>query len=248
MNQLLHSIKLFFKFRNRGGTVRYMFSAVLSFAVLLGAAVITSNDSSYIRLQSSAATIEQGKPFYVDVFAYAHVPVNAVDITINFDQEAVSVTGVDTGQSVLTIWTEEPIIESKKVILRGGTFRKGFVTEHKIATIKLKANKTGNSSVSASDVILLAGDGAGTPVTVTESVDNYVNLYVYDQNSEPGSIGVNVSVSIVTDINRDGKVSLQDISIFMSAWGTKSQIFDFNNDGKMTFKDFSIILSDFFTR
>lgn len=246
MNHLLDSIKSLFRFRNRNGTVRYMFSAVLSLAALLGAAVVTSTDVSYVRLEASATTIEQGKPFYVDVYAYAHVPVNAIDITLRFDKNVVSVTGVDTGQSVLTIWTQEPVVEGNQVILRGGTFRKGFVQEHKIATVNLVARTSGQSSFSATDVILLAGDGEGTPVIVAESIDNYVNLYVYDENADPGSIGVDVAVNIVSDINGDGKVNLQDVSIFMSAWNKKNRIFDFNGDGRMTFRDFSIILSDFF--
>lgn len=225
-----------------------MFSAAFSLAVLLGAAAITATDVSYIRLEATETTIEAGKQFSLDVYAFAHVPVNAVDITLHFDKDSVKVLGVDKGQSVLTIWTEDPIIEEDKVILRGGTFRKGFVNEHRIATINLEAKKTGLSSVSATDVMLLAGDGEGTPVTVAEATDSSVNLYIYDENTDPGSIGVDVEVNIVSDIDGDGKVTLKDVSAFMSAWHNKSKVFDFNGDGKMTFKDFSIILADMFLK
>jgi archaellum component FlaF (FlaF/FlaG flagellin family) len=223
-----------------------MFPAAISFAALLGAAAITATDVSYVRLETSSATVEAGKTILVDVYAYAHVPVNAVDITLQFDSSSVEVTGVDTGQSVLTIWTQEPVIEDGRVLLQGGTFRKGFLTEHKIATVKLKAKSTGQSSFRATDVVLLAGDGSGTSVSVTDVVDSKINLYVYDENSSPGSIGIDVEINIISDIDGDGKVTLKDISIFMIAWKDNSNLYDFNGDGRMTFRDFSIILSNFF--
>lgn len=224
-----------------------MFPVFVGIGALLGAAVITSTDVSYVRLQPSTSSIEAGEQFYIDVFAYAHVPVNAVDITLRFEPAAVEILGVDTGQSVLTIWTEEPVVESDRVVLRGGTFRNGFLKEHRIATINLKGVKTGMSTFVASDVVLLAGDGAGTQVDTTSSPAS-VSLYVYDKDSDPSEIGIDVQVNIITDIDGDGKVSLKDISVFMSAWTSKSEVFDFNGDGRMTFRDFSIILADFFLK
>ncbi len=246
MKELFTSIINILKFQNRKGTVRYMFSTILSIAALLGAAAITANDTSYVRLSLSSAIVQEGDSFLLDVYAFAHVPVNAVDITLQFDEQAVKVESVDKGQSVLTIWTEEPRIESNKVILRGGTYRKGFIKEHKIATIKLKANKPGQSVLGATNVTLLAGDGKGTEVAVAETTDTNLNLYVYDQNTSPDSIAISAAVNIYTDIDSDGVVTLKDISIFMSAWVDKKVVYDFNKDNRMNFRDFSIILSDFF--
>ncbi len=248
MNRFVRIVSSIFLLSERRGTIRYMFPAVISFAALLGAALITSTDISYVRLEASETTIMAGQSFSLDVYAFAHVPVNAVDITLQFDPAAVKVIGVDKGQSVLTLWTEEPTVKDGRVELSGGTYRKGFVNEHRIATINLEALQTGQSSFKASEVILLAGDGTGKEVSVTETVASQVNLYVYDENSDPGSIGVNVAINIVTDIDGDGKVSLKDISSFMSAWNNKNTLYDFNGDGKMSFRDFSIILADFFLK
>ncbi len=229
----------------KGGTVRFMFPVILGFAVILGANTISSQ-SSYVRLEANTTTIRAGDRFSLEVFAYAHVAVNAVDISLSFNPKNVEVLGVDKGQSVLTIWTEEPKIESDKVILRGGTFRRGFIGEHKIATIELRAKDTGQTSFSTGDVMLLAGDGQGTPVSVSETNDSKLSLYVYDENESPDNIGVTVEVNLLTDLDGDGKVSLRDISAFMSAWASRSESFDFNGDGRMTFRDFSIILASFF--
>lgn len=224
-----------------------MFPAILTFAALLGtAAVIDSEDSSYIRLEASEATVEAGDRFSIDVYAFAHVAVNAVDITLQFESDSVQVIGVDRGQSVLTIWTEEPIIEDDRVILRGGTFRRGFLGEHKIATINVRAEETGQKTVRATNVVLLAGDGEGTTVATSETRDSSVNLFIYDEDVTPESIGVDVSVRLVTDIDGDGEVTLRDISAFMSAWGNQDVQYDFNGDGRMSFRDFSIILADYF--
>lgn len=246
MIRIGHFLKKYLTFKDRRGPVRFMFPAVISFAALMGASVITSTDASYVRLETPNTTIEEGASFSIDVYAFAHVPVNAIDITLQFDASAVQVTGVDTGQSVLTIWTQEPVITNGKVLLQGGTFRKGFLTEHLIATINLKAKKTGQSSFRATDVVLLAGDGSGSSVTVAQVLDSKISLFVYDENTSPGTIGVDVAVRVLSDIDADGEVTLRDISIFMAAWRDKNILYDFNGDGRMTFRDFSIILSNFF--
>lgn len=246
MKRSFHLIARIFSLRSRRGTVRFMYPALLSFVAVLGAAIITSEEVSYVRLEASATTVEAGQRFWLDVYAYAHVPVNAVDITLQFDPSAVKIVGVDTGQSVLTIWTQEPRVEDDTVLLQGGTFRKGFLREHKIATVELQAKQTGQSTFTAADVVLLAGDGAGTAVAVADPQSAQASFYIYDENTDPSSIGVAVSVNILTDIDGDGKVTLRDVSAFMSAWHDKTTLFDFNGDGRMTFRDFSIILADFF--
>lgn len=241
-------IKSTFSLKKRSFTVRYMFSfsAVMSVALLLGAAIITSTEVSYIRLETTDSLVEEGKQFSIDVYAYATEPVNAVDITLQFNSKSVEVTGVDTGQSVLTIWTQDPVIEDSSVRLQGGTYRKGFLGDHMIATINMKAKKTGQSDFQVTDIVLLAGDGEGTPVMVADSLDSTVSLYIYNESSDSHNISVDVEVDVVSDLDGDGKVSLRDISIFMSAWHNKSKIYDFNKDGKMSFRDFSIILANYF--
>lgn len=247
MQRLRHFITTYAPFGNRSRTVRFMVPTVFSVALIASAAILSgTGNASYIRLETNNNVVEAGSRFTVDVYAHASVPVNAVDVTLRFDPSAVEVIGVNRGQSVLTIWTQDPVVERDKVVLRGGTFRKGFIDEHKIASVDLKAKQTGQSSFKATDVILLAGDGAGTPVSVSETKNSAVSLYIYDENTNPEDIAVDVSVKIVSDIDNDGKVTLKDISSFMAAWHKKDTLYDFNGDGRMSFRDFSIILANFF--
>lgn len=230
----------------RSGTVRFMFPAMITLAMLLGAVIASDVTGSYVRLEASSVTVEAGSKFSIAVYAYASEPVNAVDITLRFDPDKVKVTAVDRGQSVITLWTEEPVITDGSVRLRGGTYRRGFVNEHLIATIDLVAKQAGESTFKATDVMLLAGDGAGSTVTVSETPEQTASLYIYDVGDEPQNIGVDVKVNVVTDIDGDGDVTLRDISAFMAAWHNKDKLYDFNGDGHMSFRDFSIILADFF--
>jgi len=234
--------------RVSSATVRYMFPAVLGTVLLLGATTITSTNQSYVYLSADTRTIEVGEMVSVMVSVSAHVPINAVDIKIAFPADKVEVFSVDRGRSVLTLWTEDPIISTNSVQFIGGTFRRGFIGKHTIASIKFRAKQSGQYEISATDITFVAGDGTGNKVTVSANSANKTMLFNFDENTSAEEIRIAVAAGVVTDLNGDGKVTLEDISMFMAIWNNRSQVLDFNNDGRMTFKDFSIILADFFWR
>lgn len=243
---------------NRSATVRYAFPLVFAFAALVGTAALLNSSGSYIHLTSSTQTVQAGESFEVDVFVNAHVPVNAIDIQLRFPEEYVEIKGIDTGESVITLWTQEPYVEDDTVVLRGGTFRKGFRGDHKIATINAVARQSGLAQITVGDVLLLAGDGSGSKVAVSKSADASRTVYIADTNGKmPDAEGTHgdgvelqgtATVFVVTDIDNDGQVTLTDIGVFMSEWSSRDIIYDFNGDGLMTFRDFGIILAHYFTR
>ena len=152
--------------------------------------------------------------------------------------------GIDTGTSVITLWTEEPYFKNGKIYLRGGTFRKGFIGEHTLAHIKVRAIEAGNARIFVDKTTLVAGDGKGTEVEASnDDGQNEVKIAVM---SSEGVLSGKATISLITDTNGDGDVDLSDISAFMSAWFTKTKTFDFDGDGRMTLKDFSVLLSDSF--
>ena len=232
--------------RDRATTVRYMFPAVLGAAALLASLSLSGINGSYVSLETDRQAVKSGDLFEITVLTSADTPVNAVDITVLFPDDKLEVFSVDRGQSVLTIWTEDPIVTDSSVRLTGGTFRKGFIGQHQVATINFRALATGQYTVRVGDVTLVAGDGTGDKVTVAKQPTDTISLFNFDDDTSPEEIQVAVAAKITTDLNDDGQVTLQDISAFMGAWSSRSQIFDFNRDGKMTFRDFSIILADFF--
>ena len=109
----------------RGRTVRTMFSLVCTVAAGgLVAAAINSGADSFVRLEPSKNVVAAGDSFSIEVYAVAGEPVNAVDITLSFNDNDVRVQGIDTGESVITLWTEEPVAQNGTVHLSGGTDRK----------------------------------------------------------------------------------------------------------------------------
>lgn len=228
-------------------TVRYAFSLLFLLAAFAGVAAVVTNDGSYVRIEVPTITIDKGSQFAVDVYVYASAPVNAVDIAVNFPSEFVEVLGVDRGESVVTLWTQDPYVDNGAVILQGGTYRKGFIGDHKIATINLRATASGKAEFLVRDAILLAGDGKGTPLAVSNK-SLVTSLYIYPEGEQVDSIQAETTLVLVTDLNSDGVITLGDISAFMASWyGTGPQR-DFNNDGRMTFRDFSIILAVYFSQ
>ncbi len=225
------------------GTVRYAFPLIFTTLALVGAAIILPTDASYVRLESSAKNVAAGEKFSINVYVGAHTPVNAIDIALSYPSSQIKINAIDIGASVITLWTEEPYIENGKVIMRGGTFRKGFLGEHLVATIEATALKTGTAEFKTSDIEMLAGDGTGREVAVGDS--NAESLVIVVSN-DTGEIIANAAVYINTDIDGDGNVGMSDILAFMSAWSSRQVVYDFNRDNRMNFKDFGIILSDSF--
>lgn len=221
-------------------TVTYAFPLVIFTALVMSMASTISENRSYVSVKTTKESVTQDQSFTIDVSVTAHIPINAIDIVIEYPEEVLVIDGVDTGTSVITLWTEEPYARDGKIYLRGGTFRKGFLGEHKVAEIVAHARKTGEAKVVLAESALVAGDGKGTEVPVSHDGD-----YHEARIQILGADGVALArahVELVSDTNGDGSVNMSDITEFMAAWLTQKQIYDFNNDGKMSFKDFSIIL------
>lgn len=238
---------------NKSRTVKYAFPLLFVVATFLGANVIDSQTQSYIHIESSASSVKEGDLFSIDVYVSTHVPVNAIDIALEFPDTQVEVTGIDVGESVITLWTNDPYVENNTVVLQGGTFRKGFQGDHLIATVNARARTSGLATFEVADVLLLAGDGSGSEVKVSSSGEESTNLYIANEDgtffanpTDSSGVEGKITVRILTDIDGDGNVSLGDLSRFMSAWTSKAEVFDFSGDGRMTFRDFGIILSDAF--
>ncbi|MCA9365726.1 hypothetical protein KC723_02430 [Candidatus Kaiserbacteria bacterium] len=234
-------------FRRGSRTVRYAFPIFFLSAALFGAALIADKNKSYVRIVVSEPVVLAGDTFWVDVYAYAHVPVNAVDVSLKFPNKQIKVTGIDVGQSVITLWTKDPTVTNDIVRLSGGTYNKGFLGEHLIATINMKALETGTAELNTSSIRLLAGDGVGSTVNAISDTVGTASLFIYDEDTDQETILAAANIRIKTDIDGDGKVNLKDISAFMAAWFSRNTTYDFNGDGRMTFVDFSIILSESFT-
>lgn len=243
MIQYLHRILYRWHKKTRARTIKHSFSIATVAALSLVAAVLLSDNTSYIRLDTPSGQVQAGERFTVDVYAGAHVSVNAIDVAVKFPAPQVSVIGIDTGESVISLWTEDPYVEGNRVILQGGTFRRGFIGEHLIARINFQAEQDGRAQFSVGETTLLIGDGSGNQVS---NISDTAVLEV--AVGESGVMEGDVAIVFQTDIDGDGAVSLRDVRAFVTAWQEGRWVYDFNADSKMDFTDFAIILADSFFR
>lgn len=225
--------------RSKSTTVRFAFPAVIAFSALLGVALALMSDASYVRISTVPDRVVAGDKMTISVYASAHTPTNAVDLKIAYPESQLQVDSIDTGESVITIWTEQPYAKGGNVYLRGGVFRRGFVGEHLIARIKARAIDSGVARIVASESKFLAGDGKGSTVTVSNTGQEQVSVQI----DAAGNLSSRVAIGLITDIDGDGSVELSDIQLFLAAWNSSQSFFDFNGDGKMTFRDFGILLA-----
>jgi hypothetical protein len=227
-------------------TVRYAFPVFFGALLMTGLASVIGSNTSFVTIEADTVTVARDQEFFVDVRVTTHVPVNAINLEIAYSEDTIAIEGIDTGQSVITLWTEEPYAENGVLYLRGGTFRKGFIGEHQIARIRVRALEAGDARLFVQDTELVAGDGLGTPVRHTNNQgQNSIQIAVV---GDTGEIKGEVALSVVTDMNGDGSVNLTDVSLFMSAWFSRATLYDFDDDGRMTFRDFSILLAETFIR
>jgi len=232
--------------RRTVSTVHFMFP-IIAFTLGIVGATILSGNSSAVVLTPSASYVASGDDVVVSVEAVAAAPVNTVDIEVDFPP-ALTPKSIDTGGSVITLWTTDPKIDGNKVIFRGGTFRQGFLGRHLIANVHAKATQNGDADVLVRNSTFLAGDGKGTELAVSQNSTG-AQIHIGAKGKDGTTVlGGTVAVDVVTDINGDGKVDFSDIEDFMSAWTTGSRKFDFNGDGKMSFRDFGIILAKAFLK
>lgn len=230
---------------NKSRTIRYAFSLAFATAITASLATAVITEKTHLVLRTDTTTVRAGEEFVVDLYAVASDPVNAIDITLEFPSAQVEVLGIDTGLSVITLWTEEPVPNNNEIIFSGGTFRQGFVGEHLIASISMRAVESGTANITISEAQFLAGDGSGNEVQFDDQDNEAARIYIAN---EDGTLVAELNVEIITDLDGDGEVTLSDVDTFMDAWRSKNVLFDFNGDKNMNFSDFAIILADSFIR
>lgn len=238
---------------NRGPVRRLLSTGTLTSVAFIGLAAtisLTSTTSvSSVHIIPEQANVVVGEQFFIDVRVDAKTAINAVNINIAYPSSLLDITQLRDGESVITIWTEPPTAAGGVVKLSGGTFRRGFIGEHRIIRLTAVAKVPGVIRLRPQDISLLTGDGSGDTARVTSGSTDEVRIVAFaaDDVDRPQSANEGASTpSGLTDLTGDGRVTMQDISVFMSAWSTGSPVFDFSGDGRMTFRDFSIILADFF--
>lgn len=110
--------------------------------------------------------------------------LNVVEGTINFESNILDKTIVDieTGGSVLTIWTKKPeYLQNEKIISFAGGSQVGFDKESLLFRIKISSNISGNLIILSTNSKAYLSDGLGTIDEIPISSIN-INLEKTDTN------------------------------------------------------------------
>ena len=156
-----------------------------------------------------AATITFDKPAYpVGVGDEFILPIkiesndesiNAISGQLIFSDERLAIDRIETANSIVTVWIEEPYVSGNAVIFSGimpGGFKDvvdPITLKHSSAdlfSLVLKVKKSGSSDISFSDIHVYKNDGLGTEVSLVvekpelnlESVGSSLKQKIIDNN------------------------------------------------------------------
>lgn len=233
-------------FHKPSRTVRFAFPMVFASAIVLMANVIAQDGTAEVLLEVTPTQVEMGEEAYLDVKVKTTTAINALTIIISAPKDTVLLETVEVSDSVITLWTEEPQVVDDTIILRGGTFRRGFVGEHVVARIPFTPATSGMFRFTADDIELVAGDGDGTVIRPELSTVRSDTVYALAEGATPSAPTADSAIerSIREQLGiGEQAIGLRDISRFMSAWTSRSTTYDFDGDDAMTFRDFAILLA-----
>ncbi len=161
---------------------------ILLFPFLAG----TEIRAAVLYLSPQSQTVYQGDSFIVEVKIDTEgEEINAVEVGLTFPSDLVEVIDFSKGNSVLTIWPEEPKLQGKEINFLGGKPR-GFNGTGSLAKITFLGKESGKSEISfKKDSKVLLNDGRGTPAELNFLEGNYEiikkpkNLPVISSKSHP---------------------------------------------------------------
>ncbi|MCK4592561.1 hypothetical protein KAT63_03955 [Candidatus Parcubacteria bacterium] len=151
-------------------------SFIAMFLFFFTAAPFTSNASTLFFMPQSAEYQESDtfiKSLHIDT---KDQKINTLEAKINFDQNALEVIDVITGDSVIELWMGEPVISNKNGSIEfTGGIPGGYSGNGIILKIIFKAKKTGSCKLSLSDTKTLLNDGMATEDEIS-ILDNSYNI------------------------------------------------------------------------
>jgi len=204
-----------------------------------------------IRLLPNKLTAVLNEPTTVTIEVESIIPVNVFAGEVRFDPDSLHVDKIDYNTSVADLWAEKPWYSNGDgtINFAGGTTRVGgFTGAAKLLTITFVPTRTGSSLITLSHARILQHDGLGTDATLAPPIDA---LLVIEDEMEQKTIvektneqtrTVTLSNQPTTDLNQDGRQTIQDVSIFLLDITTGNERSDFNQDGQVDLNDLSIIL------
>ncbi len=122
-------------------------------------------DASF-SLYPTTGTLTVGSSISVGVFLTSpHTKVNAASASLSFPADALEVTSIDTTNSILNLWVEQPTYSNDTGSVRFGgvAFNPGFSGANgRVMTIRFKVKTANKALIRFVSGLVLANDGHGT--------------------------------------------------------------------------------------
>ncbi len=243
----------------RGGSIplNFLFASVfLALGGIMGLIVIPGEVTpvTEMRVEPGNATAKSGETFTIELVVESAIPVNVFGGEVRFSNDVLAVESIDYNTSIADLWAEKPWYENGAGTLNfgGGTTRPGgFIGEGALMKITFRTLREGTGILSLNDARILLHDGLGTESNVKAPIDALFTIES-DTPTPPNLLTQNpigTSYTILKeipspDINKDDKVTIADVSIFMLHMRGGNMLYDFNQDGAVGIKDLSILMRE----
>lgn len=157
--------------------MRRVFSILIILILVFGFVPFARGANGSLYLSPSSGNYTVGNTFSVAVRVNTDgVPINAVQGTLVFSPDKLSVIGISKSGSIFSLWTTEPTYSNSSgtVSFGGGLPNPGFTgASGKIITITFRARISGTGSVNWSSGAVLANDGKGTNILISMGGGTY---------------------------------------------------------------------------
>lgn len=230
-------------------------SALMALLSSVGYFWVSLQEETYttrMDLVPTAAVLTLGDSFSTSVVLEADTPINAFTGVVTFDPQQLQVARIDYNTSIADLWAEEPWYKNGDgtIHFAGGTTDSGgFTGEGMILTITFTSIGAGDATVRIKNASVLRHDGFGTETALQPPIDGLFTVATpATETVSTNQPATTVSVrdeSLVGDINNDGKVSIGDMSSFLTYLATGDSRGDLNRDGRVSVVDLSILVSQF---
>jgi hypothetical protein len=189
-------------------------------------------------LESDTATTSSEFGVYID----AGKPINVVSGRIVYPKELLGVRVRESEDAVIDLWLEAPKVhpELGEIRFAGGTSKQlTDIDRALLFYIDTERLAPGPIELTITDIQTLERDGRGTPLSATSRSYTLTDTHATTTRSASGS-GGSTPVRVQADFTNDGLVTLEDLSILvLHIVGTYEAAYDLNRDGAVSLGDLS---------
>jgi hypothetical protein len=145
-----------------------MMKKIILSAFLFSCFVPVFADAAEIRIDAHKVSVKVGEEFLTDVIVNSEESINALEGTLSFSADMLTVRRIQDGGSSVNFWLDEPGEDTPGKIVFSGITPGGFSGPNSLAfSILFVATQEGDAPLTIKNLRLLQNDGNATEVSST---------------------------------------------------------------------------------